>query len=289
VRLERLARAKVNLFLHVGAAAADGYHPLSSLVTFADVGDLLVLDDAAPAGLTLSGPFAGTLDGGGNLVERAWRAIFEAAGRPPPPLRLTLEKRLPVAAGLGGGSADAAAALRLAVERFGLEAPPGLLAEVGLRLGSDVPVCLHGDACLMSGRGEVIGPAPHFAEIASVLVNPGASVPTGAVFARFDAMRPGGGDLRVTPAPPGHDDFIGWLAVQRNDLEAPAIEVEPVIGDVLAALRAAPQTQLARMCGSGATCFALCRDRAAADALADGLRAAQPDWWVVSTVLAGAG
>ncbi len=270
--LESFAPAKVNLALHVLGRRDDGYHLLDSLVVFAAVGDVL---RAAPDGaltLAVTGPFAAALDGtGDNLVLRAARALAAASGVAPR-ARLTLEKRLPVASGIGGGSADAAAALRVLARLWGV-APAS--AELALALGADVPVCLAGRAARMGGIGETLAPAPRLPECGIVLVNPGVAVATHAVFrARSGGFSP------PLDLPAGWEDAAAMaadLARLRNDLEAPACALEPAIGTVLAALLALPGARLARMSGSGATCFALFATAAAARAAA--ARVARPGWW----------
>lgn len=268
------APAKVNLTLHLEGRRPDGYHLLRSLVVFAGVGDDVTASDAADLSLTIGGRFGVGLEIDGNLVLRAAAALAEAHGIPAH-AALHLEKRLPVASGIGGGSSDAAAALRVLAKHWGVDVPAGL----GLSLGADVPVCLAAPAPqLMSGIGEVLSPAPRLPSCWLVLVNPMQPVATGAVFAGVaDRNPPPGPDLPGA----GFRDFdalVGWLAMQRNDLQAPAMAVCPAIGEVLAALSPA---SLARMSGSGATCFGLVRSEAEARYLADRLRSAG-DWWVAA-------
>lgn len=262
-RLRVFAPAKVNLTLHVTGQRADGYHLLDSLVMFADVGDWLEV--SLGSGLTVSGPMAeGVPVDGRNLVLKAAALMGVEA-------RIALEKHLPAAAGIGGGSSDAAAVLRALQELTGREVPG-----VGLSLGADVPVCLEGRACFMRGIGERVEPVDGMPELAAVLVNPGVEVPTGAVFnglARKD-------NPAMTPLDMG--DFLGWLRAQRNDLEPPARMVQPVISDVLAAISASGSL-LTRMSGSGATCFGIYADRAQAEAAA--ARLGRPGWWVRAATL----
>ena len=269
------APAKVNLFLHVLGRRGDGYHLLDSLVVFAAVADLLsAAADAAP-GLDLAGPFGPALTPeADNLVLRAARALAAAAGRVGVP-RLRLEKHLPVASGIGGGSADAAATLRLLARRWNLAPGTIDLGAIAAGLGADVPVCLLGRPARMGGIGEVLGPAPRLPHLGLALVNPGVPVATAAVFrARSAAFS--------TPAalPAGWADAAAMaadLAALRNDLEAPARALYPPIAAVLAALGSSPQCLLARMSGSGATCFGLFPDPPAAARAAAGL--ARPGWW----------
>lgn len=286
--LVEAAPAKVNLFLHVGALAVDGYHPVCSLMTFADLGDELRLADADTPGFSVDGPFAAGLEGEGNLVLKARDAVDLRLGGLPA-FHLALTKSLPVASGVGGGSADAAAALRLLRRRLKPDWPDSVWAALALDLGSDVPACLDSRPCLAEGRGERLSAPPAFRPLNVVLVNPGVAVSTGRVFAEFDA-RPAPGDLEAEggPASADFDDVITWLGRQRNDLEAPAVALAPVIARTLETLRAAPETALARLSGSGATCFALCRTAAAAAALAGRLQNDRPDWWVRAGRLSGA-
>jgi len=284
------APAKVNLYLHVGPLDADGYHPLSSLVVFAGVGDRVRLAPAAADSFLVEGPFAKTLAGEqDNLVLRALRRLEAATGGSLPPLHITLDKALPVAAGLGGGSSDAAAALRLARRMLRLPIDDQGLAEVAAGVGADGPMCLRAAPCIAEGRGERLSEAPELPELHAVLVNPGAPSPTGAVYRAYDeAGAPGGADRPVLPpAFESVEALAEALADCRNDLEAPAVRLTPVIGEVLDVLRAAPETLLARMSGSGATCFSLCVGATAAAELADRLRSERRGWWVRACRLGG--
>jgi 4-diphosphocytidyl-2-C-methyl-D-erythritol kinase len=290
MRLERLAPAKVNLYLHVGPPRADGYHPLCSLAAFADVGDVVRLESADEMGFEIEGPFGGALAGEpDNLVVRARDLALAGQGGAAAPFRLVLDKRLPIAAGLGGGSSDAAATLRLVQAALGEgEDLPKLLALAG-ELGADGPMCVEARPVLATGRGDVLAPPPPFPDLPAVLVNPLKPSPTGAVYRAYDAAgAPGGADAPAWPVTVASvRDMAAFLAACRNDLEAPATRMQPAIAEVLAALRARPETLLARMSGSGATCFALCADPAARDALAAAVRAAHPGWWVAPCVLGG--
>ncbi len=273
-----LARAKVNLFLHLRGRRADGYHLLDSLAVFPAVGDRLAARAAAALSLRVTGPFGPALAGEpDNLVLRAARALAAAHGITAG-AALHLEKQLPVASGIGGGSSDAAAALRLLSRMWGVAIPDGL----ALGLGADVPVCLAAPSPqLMAGIGEQLVPAPPLPPFWIVLANPGAGVATGAVFAAVERREnPPGQRPRGRIAT--FADLAAWLDCQRNDLEAAAISVCPAIAQVLAALSDAP---LARMSGSGATCFALHGDEASARAQADRLRHAEPGWWVVAAAV----
>ncbi len=326
--LRIFAPAKVNLFLHVLGKRADGYHDLDSLVAFADVGDEIFLEDADALSLKIDGPFADVLsspvltgdvpsaakgEGGGgattdspppaslrsvaspasgggvmdNLVLRAARGMAEIAGRPMP-RAITLVKNLPVASGIGGGSADAGATMRGLLQQWHSEnirlADFMALAE---RLGADVPVCFRGMPALISGRGDDLD----FVDLPGlelVLVNPGVAVSTAEVFARLNAppaVRDAEAELPDWLPPRGDTEAISARALlqrleeTRNDLETPAREIAPVIGDVLAALRGAG-AGLARLSGSGATCFGIFADGAAAKAAAEAIGRAHPQWWV---------
>jgi 4-diphosphocytidyl-2-C-methyl-D-erythritol kinase len=284
------APAKVNLFLHVGPPRPDGFHPLSSLFVFADVGDRLTAEPAGRFSLAIDGPFAGHAPPGeDNLVVRAVRALWP--DRDGPPLAITLYKALPAAAGLGGGSSDAAATLALVREALGLETGDARPQEIAAALGSDVPACLAGRPVLAEGRGELLLPGPALDPVAAVLVRPAAGSATGPVYRAFDEGLSGRNQAGLRPAMPERfarlDDLIGFLASTRNDLEAPAVRLEPQIGEVLEALRSAPDVRFARMSGSGSACFAICADRPAAQALAERLGASRPDWWVVPCRLGG--
>ena len=289
-RFAALAPAKINLFLHVGPPEPSGYHPLSSLVVFADVGDRLAIAPADAFSLEVEGPFASALEGeADNLVARAARAFAEVAGLERIGARLRLDKRLPIASGVGGGSADAGAALRLLRRALAPELADADLVRAAAGLGADGPMCLSSYPALAEGYGERLTPAPVLPELHAVLVNPRAPSPTGPVYRAYDAAgAPGGAE---SPQPPASrldlDALLGWLAATRNDLQAPAVSLAPAIGEVLAALEAAPETRFARMSGSGATCFALCRDRVGAQGLAARLEAARPGWWIQPCRLGG--
>jgi 4-diphosphocytidyl-2-C-methyl-D-erythritol kinase len=275
--LSERACAKINLHLHVIGRRPDGYHLLDSLVVFAGAADTLTVEPADSLTLSITGPFAAALDGeADNLVLRAARTLaahagIRAAGR------LVLEKDLPVASGIGGGSADAAAALRLLARFWGVDAGPGTLAALAGRLGADVPVCLEGRSALMSGVGEILSPAPRLPAAGIVLVNPGVAVSTPAVFRARE-----GGFSGIAAWPSGGWRDAGSLAASLrrtvNDLEAPALRLAPGIGHALEALRADSRCLLARMSGSGATCFGLYADAAAARRSAEAIDG--PGWWV---------
>jgi 4-diphosphocytidyl-2-C-methyl-D-erythritol kinase len=284
------APAKVNLFLHVGAPAKDGYHPICSLMAFADVGDRVTAYESEALELLLGGPFAAALDGAGdNLVLKAARSLIGSAKQPVQPFGLTLEKHLPVAAGLGGGSSDAGAALRLLREALELPMDDAGLEAVAASLGADGAACLWGRPVLAEGRGERLSPAPKLPVIDAVLVNPRVGVSTAEVYAAFDAAGRFG-DVAPPATPEAFEDTVelaAWLARQRNDLEHAAVVVEPIVGDVLETLRGEPECLLARVSGSGGTCFALCRSDIEAESLAERIEALVPRWWVQRCRLGG--
>ncbi|HYC67661.1 4-(cytidine 5'-diphospho)-2-C-methyl-D-erythritol kinase [Brevundimonas sp.] len=279
--LEALAPAKVNLFLHVGQVDDAGYHPLASLVAFADVGDRISVVPADRLSLRLEGPFAAGLEGpGDNLVLRALHALGEAAGVGEPRLAVTLDKRLPIAAGLGGGSSDAGAALKLARDALGLDLSDEALADLAAGIGADGPMCLHARPAWAEGRGDRLTPEPRLPPLAALLVNPGVASPTGEVYRAYDAGAPVAADRPLPPSRWDATTVIAWLAAQRNDLEAPAVARAPAIGDALAAVSALPGVRLTRMSGSGATVFALFDTLARAAAAGRLLSENRPGWWI---------
>jgi len=266
------ARAKINLTLHVRGRRADGYHDLESLVVFAGVSDALAYAPAEQGGYTLA--VDGATDLGpadDNLVLRAARFMApEASGA------FRLVKNLPIASGMGGGSADAAAALRLV-------AGEAALTSHAEKIGADVPVCIASRARMMRGVGEALGPVLDLAPLFAVLVNPRVAVSTVDVF-RALGLKAGDAFDR-TPHPDVSGDVLDLLIRTRNDLEQPAIAVAPIIGDVLDALREQAGLQLARMSGSGATCFGIFENRHAAVHAARALRLMHPQWWVRPTIV----
>ena len=274
------APAKINLFLHIGEKRADGYHELESIAVFADICDLLTFAPAPTLSLTVNGPFAAGLGGeGDNLVLRAARALAAEAGCSDG-AAITLTKNLPVASGIGGGSADAAAALRGLVQLWNLEDfGPYKTKAIAETLGSDVPVCVESRASWMEGRGEIVTWAKGIAPLMLVLVNPGVAVSTAEVF-RTLKTRTGIGKASRVPIDRDAWSLSSFVQSTTNDLEAPALAIAPVIADVLASLRAQKDVMIARMSGSGATCFALFETDEAAVAAADAIKAANPKWWV---------
>ena len=272
------ASAKINLFLHVGVKRADGFHPLQSLAVFTDAGDILSFAPADALSLTLNGPFAqGLATENDNLVLRAARALDNGRGA-----AITLTKNLPVASGIGGGSADAAAALR-GLRMFWNTAPDDAgLYQIAATLGSDIPVCVGSVPAFMEGRGEILTPVPGLPRLSMLLVNPGVVVPTRDVFAALQARS--GTDMALPPG--GFRDTAGllrFLEMTHNDLEVPARTLQPVIGDVLAAMAALPGVLFTRMSGSGATCFGIFANDADCARAADSLRETHTNWWIAPT------
>jgi 4-diphosphocytidyl-2-C-methyl-D-erythritol kinase len=272
--MREVARAKINLALHVRGREPDGYHRLETLFAFAEDGDLLSVAAGQELSLSVTGPFAPGLSAGeDNLVLRAARALRDRFGVQAG-AALLLDKWLPVASGIGGGSADAAAALRLLNRFWAIEASEETLLELARLLGADVPACLLSRTCLGTGRGDALAPfyGRDLAGTPLLLVNPGVAVSTVDIFRRWDGTD--GGPLPADPAE------------GRNDLEAPALAAQPVIAEVLAELRASPGTTLVRMSGSGATCFALFDSEAARDVSRDRITRVWPGWWQLASRLA---
>ena len=283
------APAKVNLTLRVFGRRADGYHEIESLVAFASVGDRLRFAPGGALTLNVGGPGAGeagaTAD---NLVLKAARALADRV----PTVGVgtfDLEKRLPVAAGLGGGSADAAAALRLLARTNKLAPDDPLLYAAARATGADVPVCLDPRTRLMRGIGEILSSPFKLPPLQGVLVNPGVALSTKAVFARWKppAAPVVPADLTVLTAMSKRDQLVRFLLSQANDLESAAIALAPVVADVLLALSSQPRCELARMSGSGATCFAVFASAVDAIKAAEAIHAEYPNWWVRATALGG--
>jgi 4-diphosphocytidyl-2-C-methyl-D-erythritol kinase len=276
------ARAKINLFLHVGDRRADGFHPLQSLAVFAELGDRLTAEPADRLSLSLDGPFAAGLSGeADNLVLKAARALAAKAGHAAG-AKLSLTKNLPVASGIGGGSADAAAALRALSSLWGLGLDAAALHEIAASLGSDVPVCVASQPSWMEGRGEILSAIAALPHLPLLLVNPGAAVATKDVFA---ALQNRSGVSHQLPPEGFQDmaDLLRFLDASKNDLEEPARRIQPMIGEVLTALLALPGALFARMSGSGATCFAIFPDNDSCRRAAAMLAKARPGWWVAAT------
>jgi 4-diphosphocytidyl-2-C-methyl-D-erythritol kinase len=272
------APAKINLFLHVGERRSDGYHELESLVVFADVGDELLIEPAKSFSLALDGPFGGKLvNEQDNLIAKAARALGAKAGRSPD-VRITLTKNLPVASGIGGGSADAAATLRGLVQFWDIKMPQPELHVIAETLGSDVPACLLSETLWMTGRGEGIEPVPGLPPAPLVLVNPGVAVSTARIFANLK-NRVGIGQAAKPRADLSMLALADYFKSNRNDLEKPAREIAPAIDEVLQAISHSGALRT-RMSGSGATCFGLFADDKSAEAAAAKIAEDHPDWWV---------
>ncbi|MBV1863609.1 MAG: 4-(cytidine 5'-diphospho)-2-C-methyl-D-erythritol kinase [Rhodobacteraceae bacterium] len=263
------ARAKVNLCLHVTGQRGDGYHLLDSVVTFADVADILTFKPAENLTLTIDGPFADGLSGDDdNLILQAARCFANPAGA-----KIHLQKNLPVASGIGGGSADAAAALLGLSQLWNCDLPD---AAVQLSLGADVPVCVVGETVRMQGVGEDLSPITGLPALPAILINPGIAVSTPSVFkalAKKNNTQIGAGEAS-----------LDWLSAQRNDLQEPATSLAPMIAEVVTMLEES-SALLARMSGSGATCFGIFRTMETAQAVAAKLSEKHPDWWVQATTL----
>ncbi len=279
------APAKVNLSLHVVGRRPDGYHLLDSLVAFAGVGDTLEFTPAATLTLDVGGPTADLIPTAGeNIVLKAARLLAEAAGvSAGAAIRLT--KRLPVAAGIGGGSADAAATLKGLMQLWRVRLPDDRLRALALAIGADVPVCLAGCPTRMSGIGEVLEAAPALPPAWLVLANPMVPLHTPPVFKARQGPFSAADPLTLPPA--DARALAEALSVRRNDLTAAAVSIEPVVGEVLAALAAAPACLLARMSGSGATCFGLFGAEAEARAASTAIQTVRPGWWVAPAELLG--
>jgi 4-diphosphocytidyl-2-C-methyl-D-erythritol kinase len=272
------ARAKINLTLHVGPPSTDGFHPLKSFVVFADIVDVLELHPATDnqSTLKIDGPFASGLENdASNLILKTAELLSSEK------FDFKLTKNLPIASGIGGGSADAAATARLITRSTGqdIEVFSGPL----LSLGADIPVCVHSQTCLMEGKGEILTPLPERGEIHAVLVNPDVAVSTGKVFQRFDKTRPDKSNLANDLSPDA--DLLEMAISGRNDLQDVAVSLVPEISKALETLNTQKDCQLARMSGSGATCFGLFPSIETASKAQENIRSQHPDWWCVQTVL----
>lgn len=289
--IEEIAPAKINLYLHVGGVRRDGLHDLKSLFVFADGGDSVAAEPARDVSLAITGPFSAPLlrePAEKNLVMRAARALRAAAGVDAG-ARITLDKRLPIASGVGGGSADAAATLRVLMKLWRVEISGPALHKLAFALGADVPACLSRAPTLVSGAGERVARAPKLAPLAVCLVNTRVPMPTGPVFRAFDAANP-------APSPPADPAFDGLSTIggvrallgrTRNDLEPYAVAREPSVAQAVAALSRAPGALPARMSGSGATVFALFSAQQSARRAAAAMRGR--GWWSIDAALCGAG
>ncbi|MEZ5841183.1 MAG: 4-(cytidine 5'-diphospho)-2-C-methyl-D-erythritol kinase [Hyphomicrobiales bacterium] len=276
------APAKINLALHVVGRRADGFHLLDMLVAFAEVGDTVRAEPATGLSLSRAGPFAADLGSvEDDLVLKAARALADLAGIDTGArgAALHLEKNLPVASGIGGGSADAAAALTALTRLWQTDLAPAEIGRLALSLGADVPMCLAGVPARVTGIGEGVAPYSGLPDFSFVVVNPGVAVSTPAVFrALSERENPPLPDL--PPAFGSAADLVLWLGETRNDLEAPAISIAPEIADVLSALRQARGCLFSRMSGSGATCVAIFATLEEAAAAADKIATGAPGWWV---------
>lgn len=279
------APAKINLTLKVAAPRPDGRHPLASAVAFADVGDWLEARQADGLTLAVSGPFAGDLqDEADNLVLRAARALAARFGVEAK-AALKLEKNLPVASGIGGGSSDAAAALKALNALWGLKASEADLMAVAAPLGADIPVCVPARAAFMTGAGEICAPLS-IPAMAAVLVNPLRPAPTGAVYRAFDSMGLGAAISETPPVWPDLAAAIAGMKALGNDLTAPAVSLVPEIADALEALRADARALYTGLSGSGATCYAIAASPTEAEALCVEIKTRRPSWWCAATRLA---
>ncbi|CDX55364.1 4-diphosphocytidyl-2-C-methyl-D-erythritol kinase [Mesorhizobium plurifarium] len=277
-----LAPAKVNLALHITGRRDDGYHLIDSLAVFTRFGDRLEIEPAEQDDFSVSGRYAAGLPlDDGNLVVRARDALrLEAGAQYAPPVAIRLEKNLPIASGVGGGSSDAAAALNGLARLWKLDIDDSSLARIGLSLGADLPMCLKSQPLVARGIGDEVSPLTAFPALGLVLVNPGIAVSTPEVFKALPSR-----DNEALPPLPKRLDFHAvrnWLEATRNDLEGAARSIEPAIGEALKALKRA-DAAFARMSGSGATCFGLFETGNVAKRAAIAIRARHPDWFVAAT------
>lgn len=277
------APAKINLTLEVGAPRADGYHPLQSAVVFAGVGDWIEAAQATTLSLEISGPFAAGLSAGDNLVVRAARLLDPERGA-----ALKLEKNLPIASGIGGGSSDAAATLLALNQLWDLRRTIDELARLSATLGADVPVCMRRQSAWMTGVGDTVAPmvAPM---LDAVLVNPGKPLATPSVYRHFDELGLGAAFAeRNAPNLGGPEAALEEIKLRGNDLEVPAVALMPELQELLTILRSDPRTLHAALSGSGATCFAITSSAVQSAALASDLRQRNRDWWAQATTLGAA-
>ncbi|MDF1687766.1 MAG: 4-(cytidine 5'-diphospho)-2-C-methyl-D-erythritol kinase [Parvibaculaceae bacterium] len=297
-QLHEFAPAKINLSLEIKGRRLDGYHELVSLVAFASVGDQLSATSTStstPSGLVLDveGTNSQALqddvpNDADNILIKAARAL-QAEGGVALGAKLSLEKNLPVAAGIGGGSADAAAALRLLSTLWDVNVAPERMGQIALQLGADVPVCLAGHPTLMTGIGDVLSPKIGLPVLPCVLVNPRVSVPTGEVFRKLNAPMLEDAEPVICPSEFANVDALcHWLEQHPNDLEAPARAIAPIISEVLELLSQSGPPRLVRMSGSGATCFGLYDTQTDADRAAAAMKAQQPTWWIEACQLTNA-
>ncbi len=288
--LRIFAPAKINLYLHITGRLDNGYHTLDSLIGFADIGDEITIEPALDFTFKIKGPYADAFNAkehdasphSSNLVVQAAWALSRAVKKSPN-VKITLTKQLPLAAGIGGGSSNAASVIWGLCEWWNISRHSDFLFPLTTELGADVPVCLNCRTARVLGIGEIIEDAPEMDETAIVLANPGKPCPTAGVFAHFD------GRMRDPVTLPeifsGFDELVDFLAKQHNDLDAAACRSVPEIGNVIKSLQTAEGCALARMSGAGATCFGLFESAAAARKAASSLRNENPDWWVESGFL----
>lgn len=277
--ITRLAPAKLNLALHVTGQRSDGYHLIDSLVAFADFGDIITVSDSDADELRVTGHYAPMVPINENNLVVAARDLLRAqyADRELAPVRIHLDKRLPVASGVGGGSSDAAAAIKALAEHWSIEPDFDALAAAALPLGADMPMCLAARPLIAQGIGDMLEPVEPFAGVDAVLVNPGLPVSTPEVFRTLEKR-----DNPALPQPPaltGASQLGGFLSETRNDLQEPALALCPMIGDALDTLRD-NGALFARMSGSGATCFGLFDNPGPAAAAADRIAKQHPSWFV---------
>jgi len=283
--LHSIAPAKINLYLHVTGRRSDGYHTLDSLVVFTDIGDFMSIEPSSSFVFELDGPKAADLAGtqeSGNLAVRAVKSLAKELGRPLN-VKLRLTKNLPVASGIGGGSSDAAAALRLLAEQWGVPKTASSLTRIASDLGKDVPCCLEAKTCYFNGAGEIFDEGPALPHTDIVLVNPGKALSTPSVFSAY--AESGNGRFseadRLDKVPRTGAELAGLLHSRKNDLTSAACKLLPEIRAVLDAISATEGCQLARMSGSGATCFGIYPNRSLAKKAAARILGQNPGWWVV--------
>lgn len=274
-----LAPAKINLFLHITGKRPDGYHCLESLISFADIGDEVTLEAADDFILRIDGPFAGQLpETSDNLISDAFKRLSAETGHPLN-VAVTLTKNLPIGAGIGGGSADAAAAIRLLLKHWNIFVNEEVLNPFLLSIGADVPVCFANQTSFVSGIGEVVEPMGLIEPIPALIVNPGSFLSTPEVFKQGVAQYSHPIKYIV---PTSKDELMAFLKAQHNDLEVPAIACLPVINEVLRKIQEQQGCEFARMSGSGATCFGLFETKEQADLAGKEIRKQHPEWWVQS-------
>lgn len=282
--LQHLAHAKINLTLHITGKRQDGYHLLESLMSFAALHDRITIHAAETLSLSVEGPFAGILhaDNAENILLKTAKLLAAKAGIAPL-VHITLHKSIPVGAGIGGGSADAAALMHLLYRLWELQFSAQEMQELALQIGADVPVCYSSTTTLVAGIGEQLQPIPFPLQMPAVLVNPLVPLSTIAVFKQGVSHYSAPGLQQDIPLEAS--SFLAWLKTKTNDLEVPAIQLMPVIADMLLALTQQDSCLLSRMSGSGATCFGLFQEKEDAAKAAAQIKARYPQWWVEETVI----